>query len=113
MNDCIFCKIIRGEIPSQKFYEDEDMSIIADIAPQAPKHYLMIPKEHYPDIIAMTDEQAVTLGRCLKKVSTLVDRLGLEDGFRLVSNKGAVAGQTVGHLHVHILGGATLNTTMA
>lgn len=108
MNDCIFCKIIKGEIPSTKVYEDDDMVIIKDIAPQAPIHLLLLPKQHFANIIEMTDEQAQILGRCLKKLSTLVDDLGLKDGFRLISNKGAHACQSVEHLHIHILGGAQL-----
>lgn len=112
MENCIFCKIIRGEIPSVKVYEDDDMVIINDIAPQAKKHYLLLPKKHYANIIEMSEEDAVTLGRCLKKLSTLVDKLGLENGFRLVSNKGENAFQTVQHLHVHILGGEKLGEKM-
>lgn len=112
MNDCIFCKIIKGEIPSTKVYEDDDMFIIKDIAPQAPIHLLLLPKQHFANIIEMTDEQAQILGRCLKKLSTLVDDLGLKDGFRLISNKGAHACQSVEHLHIHILGGAQLTEKM-
>lgn len=112
MNDCIFCKIIKGEIPSTKVYEDDDMVIIKDIAPQAPIHLLLLPKQHFANIIEMTDEQAQILGRCLKKLSTLIDDLGLKDGFRLISNKGAHACQSVEHLHIHILGGAQLTEKM-
>lgn len=111
--DCIFCKIINGEIPSTKMYEDENMVIIKDIEPQATLHYLLIPKEHYANIIEMTDEQAVTLSKCIKKLSTLVDELGLNDGFRLVSNKGENGCQTVEHLHIHILGGEKLSEKTA
>lgn len=111
--DCIFCKIVSGEIPSTKMYEDENMVIIKDIDPQATLHYLLIPKEHYANIIEMTDEQAVTLSKCIKKLSTLVDELGLNDGFRLVSNKGENGCQTVEHLHIHILGGEKLSEKMA
>lgn len=112
MNDCIFCKIIKGEIPSAKVYEDNDMVIIKDIAPQAPVHLLLLPKEHFANIVEMTDAQAQTLGRCLKKLSTLVDELGLQGGFRLVSNKGADACQSVEHLHIHVLGGTKLTEKM-
>lgn len=111
--DCIFCKIVNGEIPSTKMYEDENMVIIKDIEPQATLHYLLIPKEHYANIIEMTDEQAVTLSKCIKKLSTLVDELGLNDGFRLVSNKGENGCQSVEHLHIHILGGEKLSEKMA
>ncbi len=113
MTDCIFCKIANGVIPSKKFYEDEEMVIIADINPQAEKHYLLLPKRHYANIIEMSEEEAVILGKCLKKLSLLVDELGLQDGFRLVSNKGANACQSVEHLHIHIMGGNQLADKMA
>lgn len=111
-DNCIFCKIIKGEIPSTKLYEDEDMIIIKDLNPQANIHYLLIPKDHYANIIEMTDEQSVVLAKCIKKLSTLVDELGLKDGFRLVSNKGANGCQSVEHLHIHILGGNKLGEIM-
>lgn len=113
MNDCIFCKIIAGEIPSVKLYEDDDMVIIKDVAPQAPVHLLLLPKEHYANIVEMTDAQATTLARCVKKLSGMVDELGLSDGFRLVSNKGRHGCQSVEHLHIHILGGGQLADKMA
>lgn len=113
MENCLFCKIIRGEIPSAKVYEDEDMYIFKDINPQAPIHLLLVPKQHFANILEMTDEQAAILGKCLKKLSTLTDELGLSGGFRLVSNKGADACQSVEHLHIHILGGEKLSETMA
>ncbi len=111
--DCIFCKIINGEIPSTKVYEDEMMIIINDIAPQATKHYLAIPKQHFANIVEMNDEQAAIVGKMLKKISELADRLGLKDGFRIVSNKGENGCQSVGHLHIHILGGEKLSEKMA
>lgn len=112
MEDCIFCKIIKGEIPSTKLYEDDNMIIIKDIAPQTKIHLLMIPKEHYANIIEMTDEQSLILGKCIKKLSTMVDDLGLSEGFRLVSNKGAYGCQSVDHLHIHIMGGEQLAVNM-
>lgn len=112
MDNCIFCKIVKGDIPSAKVYEDEDMIIIKDLNPQAPVHLLLIPKEHYANIVEMSDAQAQTLAKCLKKLSTLTDKLGLQNGFRLVSNKGENGCQSVGHLHIHILGGAKLSDTM-
>lgn len=112
MSDCIFCKIANGEIPSTKLYEDDDMIIIKDLNPQAPVHLLLIPKEHYANIIEMSDAQAQTLAKCVKKLSALTDQLGLQNGFRLVSNKGTDGRQSVGHLHIHILGGAKLSDTM-
>lgn len=113
MENCIFCKIIKGEISSQTVYQDEDMVIIKDIAPQAKVHYLLLPKQHFANIIEMTDEQAVIMAKCIKKLSTMVDELGLGDGFRLVSNKGTDACQSVEHLHIHILGGEKLSESMA
>ena len=112
MDNCIFCKIVKGDIPSAKVYEDEDMIIIKDLNPQAPVHLLLIPKEHYANIVEMSDAQAQTLAKCLKKLSTLTDKLGLQNGFRLVSNKGEDGCQSVGHLHIHILGGRKLSATM-
>lgn len=112
MDNCIFCKIVKGDIPSTKVYEDDDMIIIKDLNPQAPVHLLLIPKEHYANIVEMSDAQAQTLAKCLKKLSTLTDKLGLQNGFRLVSNKGEDGCQSVGHLHIHILGGRKLSDTM-
>lgn len=112
MENCIFCKIANGEIPSNKVYEDEDMIIIKDLNPQAPVHLLLIPKEHYANIVEMTDKQAQTLAKCVKKLSTLTSELGLDNGFRLVSNKGEDGCQSVGHLHIHILGGKKLDDRM-
>lgn len=110
---CVFCKIIAGEIPSERLYEDDDMIIIKDINPQAKIHLLMIPKEHFSDITAMNDKQAATLARMLKTLGGLTDTLGLENGFRLVSNKGDDGCQSVPHLHIHILGGEKLSENMA
>ena len=112
MENCVFCKIVKGDIPSTKVYEDDDMIIIKDLNPQAPVHLLLIPKEHYANIVEMSDAQAQTLAKCLKKLSTLTDKLGLQNGFRLVSNKGEDGCQSVGHLHIHILGGGKLSDTM-
>ena len=112
MENCLFCKIVREEIPSTKVYEDDNMIIIKDIAPQAPVHLLLIPKEHYANIIEMSEEQALILAKCVKKLSTLTDTLGLAEGFRLVSNKGANGCQSVDHLHIHILGGHKLSDIM-
>ncbi|MBO4380710.1 MAG: histidine triad nucleotide-binding protein [Clostridia bacterium] len=111
-DNCIFCKIAKGEIPANKAYEDENMVIIHDLNPQAPVHLLLIPKDHYANICEMTDEQALALAKCVKKLSTLVDELGLKDGFRLVSNKGENGRQSVQHLHIHILGGCKLDDKM-
>ena len=106
--DCIFCKIIAGEIPSQKVYEDEDMLVIKDIAPEAKIHLLLLPKKHFANISEMSEADATTLGKCLKKVADLAEELGLENGYRLIVNKGEDGCQSVPHLHVHVLGGEKL-----
>lgn len=106
---CVFCKIIAGEIPSEKLYEDDDVVIIKDIEPKAARHYLMIPKRHYKLISEMTDADAAAFARALRKIPTLTEKLGLKNGYRLVINQGDDAGQTVFHLHVHILAGQPLD----
>lgn len=108
MEDCIFCKIIKGEIPSEKFYEDELMIVIADISPKANKHYLAIFKKHYKYFNQMTEEDALDLGKCIKKIGEIAPSLGLDGGFRLIVNQGDNAMQTVPHLHMHLLGGQKL-----
>lgn len=108
MNDCVFCKIRDGLIPSKKYYEDDLMFVIADLEPKAKLHYLLIPKKHYKLLADMTDENASTLAKCLKKIPEIAPSLGLSGGCRLVINQGDDAGQTVPHLHVHILGGQEL-----
>lgn len=108
MDDCIFCKIIRGEIPSKRYYEDELMIVIADISPKAEKHYLAIPKKHYKLFSEMTESNAVDLGKCIAKIGEIAPSLGLENGFRFVINQGDDAEQSVFHLHMHLLGGQKL-----
>lgn len=105
---CVFCKIIAGEIPSTKLYEDDEMIIIKDIEPKAKCHYLCIPKEHFALLADMDEKRAEIVKHCLQKIPTLQKELGLEKGYRLVVNQGEDAGQTVHHLHIHILGGETL-----
>lgn len=113
MNDCLFCKIIAGEISVTKVYEDDDMLIFKDIDPKAKNHHLCIPKSHFKLLAEMTDEQAELVKKCLKKIPTLVKELGLENGYRLVINQGEDAGQTVFHLHIHILSGQKMGWTPA
>ncbi len=108
MNDCVFCKIVAGEIPSQKLYEDEEMIVIRDIEPKAKVHCLCIPKEHFALLEEMDERRALIVKRALQKIPALKKTLGVEDGFRLVVNQGANAGQSVPHLHIHILGGEPL-----
>ena len=108
MDDCIFCKIIKGEIPSKKYYEDDLMIIIADIDPKAKLHYLAIPKKHYKLLSEITAADASDLGKCIMKIGELAPSLGLENGYRFIINQGDDAVQTVPHLHMHLLGGQKL-----
>ncbi|MBQ9781551.1 MAG: HIT domain-containing protein [Clostridia bacterium] len=103
--DCLFCKFISGEIPVNKVYEDENMIIIRDIEPKAENHYLMIIKSHFKYLAEMTEKDSEMLRKCFLKLPTLKDLLGLQNGYRLVINQGDDAGQTINHLHVHILCG--------
>lgn len=105
---CIFCKIIKGEIPSSRVYEDENMFIFKDIEPKAKIHYLLVLKDHFPRLNNMSDDTARLLGECLKKVSLMQEKLGIQDGYRLIINQGKNAGQTVDHVHIHILAGEEL-----
>jgi histidine triad (HIT) family protein len=103
--DCLFCKFVAGEIPVSKVYEDVDFIIIRDINPQAKNHFLAIPKKHFKLLSEMTAEDAACLGRIFAKISSLQEELCLQNGYRLVINQGDDAGQTVFHLHIHILSG--------
>lgn len=113
MSDCLFCKIIAGEIPSTKVYEDEAVFAFRDIAPQAPVHILVIPKAHIASVRDITAENSVYAARCLEAAAKIAEAEGLDGGFRVISNCGDDAGQTVHHLHFHILGGTKLNEKMA
>ena len=113
MENCLFCKIIAGEIPAIKMYEDKNMIIIKDIDPKAKNHFLCIPKSHFKLLKDMTEEQSEMLKECFKKIPTLEKELGLENGYRLVINQGEDAGQTVFHLHIHILSGQKMGWTPA
>lgn len=113
MEGCLFCKMISGEIPVNKIYEDNDMIIIRDIDPKAKNHFLCIPKSHFKLLAEMTDEQADMVKRCLKKIPELEKQLELENGYRLVINQGDDAGQSVFHLHIHILSGQKMGWTPA
>jgi histidine triad (HIT) family protein len=109
MSDCIFCKIIKGEIPSKKIYEDDEFLAFHDITPQAPVHFLIIPKRHIPSIMEAAPSDAGLLGRLLFKARELAAAQGCADqGARFVINSGPQGGQTVDHLHCHILGGRAL-----
>lgn len=108
MDNCVFCKIINGNIPSKRFYEDENMIVIADIEPKADKHYLAIPKNHYKYLADMTAADVQILGTIMAKIGELAPSLGLENGYRVIINQGDDAMQTVPHLHIHLLGGHPL-----
>lgn len=112
MNECLFCKIISGEIPSSKVYEDDEILAFKDINPMAPIHILVIPKKHIGGADELNDENAVISGKILSVTSKLAKELGLENGFRIVTNVGEDGGQTVRHLHFHLLGGKKLNTEL-
>ena len=106
--DCIFCKIVRGEIPSKKVYEDEELFAFHDINPVAPVHFMLIPKLHLPSLMEAEDSHAALLGRMLTLAPKLAKEQGLDNGFRTVINTGAGGGQEVFHLHIHIIGGGRI-----
>jgi len=109
VSDCIFCKIIAGEIPCNKAYEDELVLAFHDINPQAPVHVLIIPKLHVQQI---DGTNSILAGHCFAVAEMLAVQLELSDGFRIVTNRGTHGGQTVEHLHFHLLGGRQLELTM-
>jgi histidine triad (HIT) family protein len=108
MENCIFCKIIAGEIPSPRLYEDDKMIVIRDIEPKAKCHYLCIPKTHFALLNEMDEAKAEIVKHCFTVIPTLEKELGLEGGYRVIINQGADGGQTVPHLHIHLLGGEPL-----
>ena len=101
--DCVFCKIIAGEIPSKKLYEDDMVYAFYDIEPAAPVHFLVIPKKHIPSAAALTEADGALLGHIFAAIAKLCAELGCEGGWRVVSNVGADAGQSVPHLHFHVM----------
>ena len=104
MSDCLFCKIIAGEVPSNKVYEDDLCYAFYDIDPQAPTHFLVIPKAHIQSVSAVNEENAPVVGHIFAVIAKLTAQLGLES-YRVVSNIGQQAGQSVLHLHFHVLAG--------
>jgi histidine triad (HIT) family protein len=114
MSDCIFCKIINGEIPSKKIYEDDEMIAFHDITPMAPVHFLVIPKKHITSLLSLETQDIGLAGRLLHKAQELAKTPELEGkgcgetGARFVINAGHDGGQTVDHLHIHVLGGRSL-----
>lgn len=108
VEDCVFCKIRKGEIPATLLYKDEDFMIIKDINPQAKVHLLAIPTCHVPHIDMLTDDGATLLGKIMGKISHMQEELGISNGYRLIINQGEDGQQTVNHIHIHILGGEKL-----
>lgn len=113
MSNCLFCKIVAGDIPSTKVYEDETVLAFRDIAPMAPTHILVIPKTHIPSVAGVTAENSAVVAHIFEVIPKIAGAEGLENGYRVVSNCGSDAGQTVPHLHFHILGGRQLTLEMA
>ena len=112
MSNCLFCKIVAGDIPSTKVYEDDKILAFRDIAPQAPTHILVIPKCHIPSVDGIAPENSAVVAHIFQVIPQIAAAEGLTNGYRVVSNCGADAGQTVHHLHFHILGGKELSLQM-
>jgi histidine triad (HIT) family protein len=113
MENCLFCKIVAGIIPSTKVYEDDLVLAFRDIAPQAPTHILVIPKAHIGSVAEVTPANSNVVAHIFEVIPAIAAKEGLTNGYRVVSNCGADAGQTVHHLHFHILGGRELALQMA
>ena len=110
MEDCIFCKIVKGEIHSKKVYEDDKVIAFYDISPEAPVHFLVIPKEHIESANCINEKNADIISHIFIVINKLVSELGIsESGYRIVNNTGEEGGQTVKHMHFHVLGGRSLN----
>ncbi|MBP5618059.1 MAG: histidine triad nucleotide-binding protein [Clostridia bacterium] len=104
MNDCLFCKIAAGEIPSTSYYSDDAVYAFADIDPKAPFHAVVIPREHIPSAAAIDGSNSAAVARVFEAIAKIAAEQGLDKGFRVVTNCGEDGGQTVGHLHFHLLG---------
>ena len=113
MENCLFCKIAAGQIPATKVYEDAQILAFRDIAPQAPTHILVIPKCHIPSVDGITEENSAVVAHIFQTIPQIAAAEKLFGGYRVISNCGPDAGQTVNHLHFHILGGKTLSVEMA
>ncbi len=111
--DCLFCAIIKGDIPSSKVYEDDTCYAFLDIAPQAPSHCLVVPKEHISSADEINEANSATVAKIFEAIPKIAKILGLENGYRIVSNIGNDGCQSVKHLHFHILGGKKLSENMA
>ena len=112
MENCLFCKIVKGDIPSTKVYEDETVLAFRDIAPMAPTHILVIPKTHIPSVAGVTAENSAVVAHIFEVIPVIAEGEGLVNGYRVVSNCGPDACQSVPHLHFHILGGQELSSEM-
>ena len=111
MENCIFCKIVKGEIPSEKVYEDENVLAFKDINPEAPIHILVIPKKHIENILDIKKEDKDIINDIFAAINKMAIKLGIDkEGFRVISNCGKNAGQEVMHLHFHIIGGKKLGS---
>ena len=110
--DCLFCKIVKGEIPSKKAYEDDVMLACYDIAPQAPVHVLVVPKTHIGGVDEINGENTEDVKKIFEKIPQIAKDLGLKNGYRVISNVGPDACQSVRHLHFHVLGGAQMADKM-
>ena len=110
---CLFCKIVAGDIPSSKVYEDDTILAFRDINPQAPVHILVIPKMHIPSLDGVTPENSAVVAHIFETIPAIAKEANLTNGYRLISNCGPDACQTVPHLHFHILGGRAMTETMA
>lgn len=108
MSDCIFCKIVRGEIPCRKVYEDDDVLAFHDIHPAAPVHFMLVPKLHVTSLMHAEEAHAALLGKMMLLAPKLAQEQGLDNGFRTVINTGKGGGQEVMHLHIHVIGGGSL-----
>ena len=108
MNDCLFCRIIAGDIPSTKVYEDDKVFAFRDINPQAPVHVLIVPKKHLASANEIGEDNLGDVAACFAAVPQIAASEGLSEGYRIINNCGASAGQTVMHLHFHLIGGRTL-----
>ena len=113
MSDCVFCKIADGSIPSKKVYEDDRIIAIHDLNPVAPVHVLFIPKEHICCANAINEDNCDVVGHIFSKIPAIAKELGLENGYRVVTNCGEDGGQSVMHLHFHLIGGMKLDIKMA
>jgi len=108
MVDCLFCRLLRGEVPSRKVYEDDHVFAFEDLNPQGPTHVLVIPKKHITGLKEATHEDVEIIGRCHVAAAHIARERGIEDGYRTVVNVGPRSGQSVFHLHVHLIGGRVL-----